>query len=314
MAIQKIFYIFVNFTVTDKKEVVGVVSYDAGGAEIISSYIVRNKIKALYCLQGPAVNIFNGKIHKIEILSLDDLINKSDWLLCGTSWQSDLEWKAIQRAKKANKKVISFIDHWVNYRERYFKKSEYALPDEIWIGDIYAEKIAKDNFPNLKVMLKSNPYFLDMKEQLLKLKKSKNINILLNKVLYVCEPIREHAFLQHGDENYWGYTEEKALRYFLTNINCIYDKNVSIVIRPHPSEDIDKYNWVFNEFNQDSISIDNNKMLMEQIVDSDIVVGCESMAMVVALLAEKTVICSIPVGGRACVLPHKEIVSIEDYL
>ena len=132
--------------------------------------------------QGPAVNIFNGKIHKIEILSLDDLINKSDWLLCGTSWQSDLEWKAIRRAKKANKKVISFIDHWVNYRERYFKKSEYALPDEIWIGDIYAEKIAKDNFPNLKVMLKSNPYFLDMKEQLLKLKKSKNINTLLNKV------------------------------------------------------------------------------------------------------------------------------------
>ena len=311
MAIQKIFYIFVNFTVTDKKEVVGVVSYDAGGAEIISSYIVRNKIKALYCLQGPAVNIFNGKIHKIEILSLDDLINKSDWLLCGTSWQSDLEWKAIQRAKKANKKVISFIDHWVNYRERFIRNNEECLPDEIWVGDHYAEKIAKDNFLNVKIKLIENPYLLDIKEQLLRLGKSR---VESNSFLYVCEPIREHAYFQHGDERYWGYTEEEALRYFLTNINEISKVKRLVVIRPHPSEDFNKYDWVFDEFNHKGIKIDNKKTLLGQILESDIVVGCESMAMVVAILAEKEVISSIPTDGRPCVLPHKEIGSIRDYL
>jgi len=311
MAIQKIFYIFVNFTVTDKKEVVGVVSYDAGGAEIISSYIVRNKIKALYCLQGPAVNIFNGKIHKIEILSLDDLINKSDWLLCGTSWQSDLEWKAIQRAKKANKKVISFIDHWVNYRERFIRNNEECLPDEIWVGDHYAEKIAKDNFLNVKIKLIENPYLLDIKEQLLRLGKSR---VESNSFLYVCEPIREHAYFQHGDERYWGYTEEEALRYFLTNINEISKVKRLVVIRPHPSEDFNKYDWVFDEFNHKGIKIDNKKTLLGQILESDIVVGCESMAMVVAILAEKEVISSIPTDGRPCVLPHKEIKIIKEYL
>ena len=311
MAIQKIFYIFVNFTVTDKKEVVGVVSYDAGGAEIISSYIVRNKIKALYCLQGPAVNIFNGKIHKIEILSLDDLINKSDWLLCGTSWQSDLEWKAIQRAKKANKKVISFIDHWVNYRERFIRNNEECLPDEIWVGDHYAEKIAKDTFSNLKIKLIENPYLLDIKKQLSKLGK---IRVEGNSVLYVCEPIREHAYFQYGDEHYWGYTEEEALRYFLTSIDNIFKAKGLIVIRPHPSENFNKYDWVFDEFNHKDIKIDNKKTLLEQILGSDIVAGCESMAMVVAILAEKEVISSIPTDGRPCVLPHKEIGSIRDYL
>jgi len=261
--------------------------------------------------QGPAVNIFNGKIHKIEILSLDDLINKSDWLLCGTSWQSDLEWKAIQRAKKANKKVISFIDHWVNYRERFIRNNEECLPDEIWVGDHYAEKIAKDNFLNVKIKLIENPYLLDIKEQLLRLGNSR---VESNSFLYVCEPIREHAYFQHGDERYWGYTEEEALRYFLTNINEISKVKRLVVIRPHPSEDFNKYDWVFDEFNHKGIKIDNKKTLLEQILESDIVVGCESMAMVVAILAEKEVISSIPTDGRPCVLPHKEIKIIKEYL
>ena len=88
----------------------------------------------------------------------------------------------------------------------------------------------------------------------------------------------------------------------------------SIIIRPHPSECLNKYDWVFDEFNHKDIKIDNKKTLLEQIFDSDIVVGCETMAMVVAILAEKEVISSIPPGGRACVLPYKEIKIIKDYL
>ena len=52
--------------------------------------------------------------------------------------------------------------------------------------------------------------------------------------------------------------------------------------------------------------------LAEDILCSHIVVGCESMAMVVALLADKLVISCIPPGGRACQLPHKEILDLKD--
>ena len=290
---------------------VGVCCHDAGAAEIISSYVMQKNILPLYCLSGPAIKVFERKIGTIDNIPLLDIVKNSDWLLCGTSWKSDLEWNVIKEAKKQQKKIIVFLDHWVNYRERFIRNNEECLPDEIWVGDHYAEKIAKDNFLNVKIKLIENPYLLDIKEQLLRLGKSR---VESNSFLYVCEPIREHAYFQHGDERYWGYTEEEALRYFLTNINEISKVKRLVVIRPHPSEDFNKYDWVFDEFNHKGIKIDNKKTLLGQILESDIVVGCESMAMVVAILAEKEVISSIPTDGRPCVLPHKEIKIIKEYL
>ena len=290
---------------------VGVCCHDAGAAEIISSYVMQKNIFPLYCLSGPAIKVFERKIGTIDNIPLLDIVKNSDWLLCGTSWKSDLEWNVIKEAKKQQKKIIVFLDHWVNYRERFIRNNEECLPDEIWVGDHYAEKIAKDTFSNLKIKLIENPYLLDIKKQLSKLGK---IRVEGNSVLYVCEPIREHAYFQYGDEHYWGYTEEEALRYFLTSIDNIFKAKGLIVIRPHPSENFNKYDWVFDEFNHKDIKIDNKKTLLEQILGSDIVAGCESMAMVVAILAEKEVISSIPTDGRPCVLPHKEIKIIKEYL
>ena len=106
-----------------KEKLVGIVCHDAGGAEIVSSYVVRNNLAAGYYLKGPAISIFEGKLGIIKNSdSLFDLVKKSDWLLCGTSWQSELEWGLIQEAKKQGKKVISFLDHWGNYQERFTRK------------------------------------------------------------------------------------------------------------------------------------------------------------------------------------------------
>ena len=52
--------------------------------------------------------------------------------------------------------------------------------------------------------------------------------------------------------------------------------------------------------------------LIENLVNADIVIGCETMAMVVALQANKKVISSIPPGGRKCMLPHDEIIHLCD--
>ena len=75
-----------------------VVSHDAGGAEIISSHIRRSSLDCNYVLAGPALKIFERKLGPIPLNSLEDGLQKSDSLLCGTSWQSDLEWRAIDMA------------------------------------------------------------------------------------------------------------------------------------------------------------------------------------------------------------------------
>ena len=58
---------------------------------------------------------------------------------------------------------------------------------------------------------------------------------------------------------------------------------------------------------QSQKKINNKESLIEQILNSDLIVGCETMAMIVGVIAKKRVISIIPPGGKKCSLPHREI-------
>ena len=73
--------------------------------------------------------------------------------------------------------------------------------------------------------------------------------------------------------------------YFYKNINIIEINQPHIIIRPHPSEK-SKYDWFINK-NPKTISLSENDDLLTDIMKSSIVVGCNTMAMVVGLLAGK---------------------------
>jgi hypothetical protein len=281
---------------------IAIVSHDAGGAEIISSWALRQNAEFYLVVDGPAVEIFLRKLGSLQNLQLEIAIQQSDWVLCGSSWQSDLECRAISMCKSSGKKVVAFLDHWVNYRERFLFNKELILPDEIWVGDEIAESIAKSIFPSLPVVFIANPYFADLLEEI-------NNTTNLEKeegqiyVLYICEPIREHALLQHGDEFFWGYTEEDALKYFLNNLFFLKEQIYKIKIRAHPSEKKSKYYWA-KEYSELIVFSDGNHSLIEEISEADIIVGCESMAMAIGLFANKRIISCIPIGGRECSLPQ----------
>lgn len=292
---------------------IAVISHDAGGAEVLSSYVRQHKLNCLYVLDGPARKIFHRKLGPIETIPLEEAIRQSASILCGTSWQSDIELNAIKLAQSMGKHAVTFIDHWVNYCERFVRAGKLVLPDEIWVGDAMAEAMAKEIFPNIKVTLVYNPYVQDVRQELAAIKTQCVPNPDLISILYVCEPVGEHALARYGNAHYWGYVEEEALRYFLSNTAALGKPVGRILIRPHPSETADKYSWVRHEFGL-PIEMGGARPLLEEIAKSDVVAGCESMAMVVGLLAGKKVISCIPPGGRACVLPHTEIISLQDVL
>jgi hypothetical protein len=286
------------------------VSHDAGGAEIISSFVRQQGLPCQYVLSGPSLGIFQRKLGPIESRSLDDAIHSADWFLCGTSWQSDLEFKAIQLARNAGKKSVAFIDHWINFQERFTRGSEMHLPDEIWVGDLLAETIARNLFPGIALRFVENPYFLDIKHELTLMKLPRCVDSDNLSVLYVCEPVREHALLEYGNERYWGYTEEEALRYFLDNLDSLGGHIGSITIRPHPSEEVGKYRWASEEYKLPIFEGGSNP-LTQEVSACDVVVGCESMAMVVGLLGGRRVVSTIPPGGHPCRLPHHQIESLQ---
>lgn len=282
-----------------------VVSHDAGGAEVVSSYVKRNKLDCMYYLAGPAVDIFNKKLGSVISNNLDKCLVESDLFLCSMGW-SEHEWQALAKAKEMGKRVIVFLDHWTGYKARFERNGKMHLPDEIWVGDLEAEKIAQKTFLNVPVKLVPNPYYADLKGKFDSLPRHVNSSHAGIRILYVCEPTAAESDISKAS----GYTDHDALRYFFKCISERKELIDTICLRPHPSESQDKYSWVLDN-NFTNITIDGKRSLVEEIADCDWVVGRNSMALVVGLIAEKKVLSCIPPGGNACSLPHKEILNLE---
>jgi hypothetical protein len=83
-----------------------IVCHDAGGAEILSSFIARNQSyfkQVEYALEGPAIKIFKKKIGDINIVNIEEAICRCDVVMSGTSWRSSLELQALKLSKKLKK-------------------------------------------------------------------------------------------------------------------------------------------------------------------------------------------------------------------
>jgi hypothetical protein len=291
-----------------------VVSHDAGGAELLASHVARNGISCEFVLEGPALKVFERKLGPVFPIALESALARCDEFLTGSSWQSDLEWQAIAAAREAGKRTTTFLDHWGHYRERFIRHDVECLPDTLWVGDATAEQLARKIFPATPVKLVSNPYFEDIREELSRFEPmAKSVAGAGLRVLFVCEPLSEHGLKEYGDECHWGYTEFVALRYFFDNQAVLGKPLASLVIRPHPSEAQGKYDQIAHEFGEVA-RIGGGKSLLQEIAESDVVVGCESMAMVVGIMAGCRVIAAIPPGGPLCSLPQPEIESLQNLL
>ena len=130
-----------------------IASRDAGGAEILSSWVLNNPGKYRYYLSGPAIKIFKSKIRKIKISNLRQCINFSDTILSSTG-TSSFEIKAINKFKQSDKKAIAYLDHWFNYKQRFLINGKFIKVDEVWVNDDQAYKEAKKYFKNIIIKKK----------------------------------------------------------------------------------------------------------------------------------------------------------------
>lgn len=292
---------------------VAVVAHDAGGAELLAYYVKNKGLDACYVLDGPAVQIFRRVLGRIENLELEDAIDKSDWVLTGSSWQSDLEWRALCASRARGEKSVTFLDHWGNFRERFVRSNIECLPDCLWVADHYAEQMALKLFSDTPIKCVGNPY-LDNIKKLAAVHNSNKSETSPLRILIVTEPISEHALQQYGDALYHGYSEFDAVENALTNVPKFlpHDQLGCVIVRPHPSELPDKYEYLSEKFPELNIVVRQKKKLLDELLESDVVIGCETMALVAAIAAGKRVISCIPAGGRKCILPHGEIEHIRN--
>jgi len=286
---------------------IAVVAHDAGAANHISAWFAGLMATSVHgSFAGPASAIFSQQCPWMATGLFNEHLSQCKTLISGTGWAGTFEHDARTLAKQMGCYSIAVIDHWTSYRERFVRNNEETLPDEIWITDDYAKTLAEIEFPDIRIVQMQNMYLENMTAEVRDHQYNAPASSARN-VLYVLEPFRES----------WGTSpllgEFQALDFFVMNLQTLHlDNNVSIKLRPHPSDAVGKYDQWIESQKDLKITLEHSSTLAESIAWADIVVGCQTYAMVVALAAGKHVISSLPPWGPSCVLPHREILKLAD--
>ena len=135
----------------------GVVCNDAGASNQIFALLKAWNINPNYInVSGPAINIANDYYPNMLNKSFDQWMCKVE--TSGTGWSSDIEHNAQIFAFNNKIRSIALLDHWINYRERFNRNGKSIYPDEIWVVDKYAKKIAQSLFTDIKIVLQNDCY------------------------------------------------------------------------------------------------------------------------------------------------------------
>lgn len=300
-----------------------VVAHDAGAAAHLFAWLIDEQ--PTICLSGPALTLWHGCFQKKSQLStfesglhshqnsvqaplpehmLAFAITGASTVITGTGWESNLEHEARRLAREQGIYSIAVIDHWTNYKDRFVRKGELILPDEIWVSDPYAAVIARAAFPAVRVVQQSNVYQAMLVEEV----ESRQLPAAVqgnDRVLYVLEPIR----------SMWGELSEPgeflALDYFMAQRHLApVAADAEIRLRPHPSDPLGKYDSWLSRQVYPRVSLDLSTSLADALAWSNVVVGCQTYAMVLALACGQTAICTIPPWAPNCVLPQPDIIHL----
>lgn len=286
-----------------------IVSHDAGGADILASWLSNNfdQLQNTYyfLLEGPAISVYRKYFSDFKGITRKEaieLINTFDRIYTSTSWDTDLECSFIKLGAAMQIPVITYFDHWVNFRFRLEKNGlnfPNELPEEVWFGDQEAVNLSlAEGFPLEKLHLVPNCLF----SNLINLKESRTEEF----ILYLCEPISPDQL------NFFGYDEFEALELFFAYLEENKLQSFPIVLRNHPSEDEDKYLKLIQK-KMEKFTIKKSSCLnyIEDCLKAKLVFGRESMALVHSLYLGKKVYSIIPKKGPSCTLPFNEIVKLK---
>jgi hypothetical protein len=287
-----------------------VVACEAGASQILASMMLRlNVSNVRYILEGPAIGIFEKKLGALILESLtEDLVETCDLVITGTSLVPDLERRAIKLSQRIGVKVCSVIDHWVNYRQRFTAVGggwgDAMFPDETWVCDEQAIAAAvREGLPEEHLRKIENYYFTGLQ--------GKTWPTEPGRILYVCEPVFDDVKLLTGNGNAWGYNEFELVSDFLKNLEKMDGVFKKAIVRLHPNESQDKYDALMAEYTGQipvEISSVEIRSIEEDCSRAEVIVGVESMALVIGLHFGKKVFSCLPENiKKKCHLPHQEI-------
>jgi hypothetical protein len=255
---------------------------------------------------APAFKIFqNAKLHVIELnesSNIKDELAKitPDVIFIGTSWQSKTHLEFIKIAKSEHIPCVAFLEHWVNYKERFGYPNEnwkQNLPDFITLSDAYGYEMAQNlGFSNI-IKLR----FYNLLDDIEIFQKSKIKE--QNRVLFISEPTKKVAFTTFGNENYWGFDEFSVCEEICKNMDKF--STSGLTVRLHPSDEAQKYDFLLQKYPNLSIEIENpyETPLIDSLCKNRVIIGIDGFVLFEAMVLGKLSISLIPSSKRECVVP-----------
>lgn len=268
---------------------IAIVSHDAGGAEVLSSYIKETNLRDLFLhIDGPAKEIFERKGLTDANFKILHSLDNIDYLLASMSWSNDFALRMIGEAKEKAIRTEMILDSWYDYSQRFGFPNhgwEGNLPDNLIVCDDIAERIVKDRHLDRHCLVRKikNPYFKEILS-LPYLKKKKEGN---GYILFLSSPISEGKKRNIRDLKNTKINEKDLLYDIL--ILC-RRKNIPLKVRLHPF-DAESQRVGYGSFLKNVIVSEGEDSLLKDLHDAKYVIGFCSMALVIAALVGKIAIC-----------------------
>ena len=256
-----------------------VVAQDAGGAEILVSYVRSDASGRRFDIYaaGAASKIFRREGMNARSITSADLkrvisLYRGGTALLGTGHPTEsLELAALQEAKRQGLRTISWLDSWKRFRERYgypAKGWKNNLPDQIMAGDPVAYALAVRYFPAVKVRRAQNPYFNHIRSSVRSLRQKPDAVLFLSAA---------------GDLSY------KLLKALLDGLSG-RDRSPRIIVRLHPLDDAQVIASLLRASLADAVLSDAED-LARDLAQAKVAVGGETTALAAAAYAGIPTIC-----------------------
>ena len=220
-------------------------------------------------LSGPARAIFAAKLPGLPSLEEVPSLVGFDWVLCGSSASADLERRVVRAARAAGVPCTVWLDHWGNYPMRFVLDGEAVLPDELWVSDEHAARLARESVPGPSVRVQGNPFLEDAAAEIRALGRPSGPG---ERVLFVADDEPPDLLRRYFER--LAVAPPRAVRF-----------------RPHPAyPDVD-YAPLLAEFaGRLPIAPSPGTSLIEDCAWADTVAGSDTMALVVALAGGRRVV------------------------
>lgn len=291
---------------------------DPGGAKPILSFIFNKKVKNYMVVSDRKYNFFSDFNINVETYDLNkenEIINEynPDYIFTGTSYTSKIELKFISLAKKLNISTYSFIDHYTEYKKRFYFNANYIFPNVIFVTDKKAKNIAyKARLDgHSKIFISGNFFHEYLKKWKSKVSKKiflsdLKININQKILLFAPDPlsnINGKKTLFFDESDVW-IDLSKAF-------NMIdFESEILLIIKTHPNQNINYLKKIVAEFPVKNYLFISTVDTNELIYHSDVIIGIYSNFLVEAEKLKKNILRHIPNPNNEDSLDHLKSVKI----